>query len=195
MQAGDAPVVVWGRPEAHFCLGQHQSAPAELVAEPAVPVLRRALGGGGVWLDRNQACVVLVAPRDFFSSRTQAWYAQALAPMLRVYREQGWDVQLAEQDVWLAGCKFAGSGAASIGQAGLVGSSFLLNFPYAEFARLIAAPSAGFSDWLQTALRHNMTCWTAHAELPQSDWLSMVYRRAAVVEFGWRWEQATLRDA
>ncbi len=188
------PVVVWGRPEAHFCLGQHQSVQAELIAAPQVPVLRRPLGGGGVWLDRSQVCLVLVAPREFFPSHTQDWYALALSPLLRVYREQGWAVELAQQDVWLDGRKLAGSGAASIGRAGLVGSSFLLDFPFAEFVRLIAAPSGGFSDWLQTALRQNMVCWSERSALPNPDWLALVYRRAAVAEFGWRWEQAVLCD-
>ncbi len=194
MQPGDTPVVVWGRPAAHFCLGQHQSAQAELVATPHVPVLRRPLGGGGVWLDSQQACVVLVAPREWFPLRTRDWYAHALAPIVRVYQEQALAVNQVEQDLWLAGRKLAGSGAASIGHAGLVGSSFLLKFPFDEFARLISSPSQEFSEWLQAALRQNITCWADHASLPDWDWLSMMYRRAAVGQFGWRWEQAMLRD-
>ncbi|MDR3392635.1 MAG: hypothetical protein P4L77_12970 [Sulfuriferula sp.] len=194
MQVGDDPVVIWGLPAAHFCLGQHQSAAVELVAKPSVPVIRRPLGGGGVWLDRHQACMVLVAPRNFFPSRPDGWYAHALEPMLQVYREMGWAVSLVRQDVWLNGKKLAGSGAATLGVAGLVGSSFLLKFPAAEFTQLIAAPSAGFRSWLNEALHEALTSWSDHAVIPDLAWLSLVYRRAATGIFGWRWEQALLRD-
>lgn len=194
MRAGDDPVMVWGQAAAHFCLGQHQSIAAELVADIDVPVIRRPLGGGGVWLDRNQVSLVLVAPRDFFPSRTQAWYAHVLSPMLQVYAEMGWDAQLVGQDVWLNGKKLAGTGAASIGEAGLVGSSFLLKFPVSEFTRLIAVPSAGFRGWLDEALQSSLTTWSDYADVPELPWLSLIYRRAAAGIFNWRWEQACLRD-
>ncbi|MEQ1669000.1 MAG: hypothetical protein ABL868_11155 [Sulfuriferula sp.] len=194
MQAGDDPVLVWGQPAAHFCLGQHQSIAAELIAEVDVPVIRRPLGGGGVWLDRNQVCLVLVAPRDFFPQRPQDWYAHTLAPMLQVYAEMGWQASLVGQDVSLNGKKLAGTGAASIGVAGLVGTSFLLKFPIDEFTRLIAVPSDGYRVWLADALRLRVTTWSDHAELPELAWLSLVYRRAAAGIFDWRWEQALLRE-
>ena len=194
MQPGDDPVVVWGMPAAHFCLGQHQSALAELIEHPQVPVIRRPLGGGGVWLDSHQACVVLVAPREFFPVRPQHWYAHGLAPILQVYREMGWAVTLVQQDIWFNSKKLAGSGAASIGAAGLVGTSFLLKFPIVEFARLIASPSAGFRLWLQDALQDAISSWSDYAAIPDLAWLSLVYRRAATSLFGWRWAQALLRD-
>ncbi len=194
MRPDDNPVVVWGMPAAHFCLGQHQSAAAELVEQSHIPVIRRPLGGGGVWLDRNQACVVMVAPRHFFPIRPDAWYAHALAPVLQVYREMNWPVELVRQDVWLDGKKLAGSGAASMAEAGLVGTSFLLKFPAAEFVRLIDTPSDGFRLWLNEALLNSVTSWSEHASVPDPAWLSLVYRRAAAGIFGWRWEQSLLRD-
>ena len=194
MQVGDDPVLVWGQPAAHFCLGQHQSIAAELVTEVSVPVICRPLGGGGVWLDRYQVCLVLVAPRAFFPQRTQDWYAHALAPMLQVYAEMGWHASLVAQDVSLNGKKIAGTGAASIGVAGLVGTSFLLKFPVDEFTRLIAVPSEGYRIWLGDALQAAITTWSDYAELPELTWLSLVYRRAAAGIFDWRWEQALLRE-
>lgn len=195
MQPGDLPVVVWGRPQPHICLGQHQSASVELnAAHGGVPIVRRPLGGGAVWLDTNQACVVLVAPRDFFPPRTVDWYAHALQALLQVYREAGMPAVLMQQDIWLYGRKLAGSGAATIGQAGLVGSSFMVDFAAAQFALRIAAPSAGFRLWLIDALRGALTSWSQHAARPDWEWLGMVYRRAATALYGWRWEQSILRD-
>jgi lipoate-protein ligase A len=194
MQPGDLPVVVWGRPEAHLCLGQHQSAALELTPDCGVPVVRRPLGGGGVWLDSNQACVVLIAPLDSLPRRNTDWYVYALAPILQVYREAGMPVTLEAQDIWLHGRKLAGSGAATIGQAGLVGSSFLLRFPLEQFASRIATPSSDFQQWLVEALRTAITSWSEHTPLPDWAWLSMVYRRAANQAFGWRWHQSLLTE-
>ncbi|MHB1173659.1 MAG: lipoate--protein ligase family protein [Sulfuriferula sp.] len=195
MQPGDLPAVIWGRPQPHVCLGQHQSASVELsTAYADVPVVRRPLGGGSVWVDTDQACVVLVAPLDFFPFRTVDWYAHALQPIVQVYREAGLLAVLEVQDIWLHGSKLAGSGAATIGRAGVVGSSFMLNFPIEQFAGRVAAPSAGFYQWLLEALRASLTCWSQHANVPDWEWLSMVYRRAANAQFGWRWEQSLLRE-
>lgn len=194
MRPDDDPVLVWGQPAAHFCLGVHQTAALELVADAGVPVLRRPLGGGGVWIDRQQVCLVMVAPRQWFPSRPHDWYAHALAPMLDVYAGMGWPVQQVGSDIRLAGRKLAGSGAATIGAAALVGSSFLLDFPQSTFASLVSAPSSAFRDWLADALTSQMTCWAAQATPPAIDWLSLVYRRAASQHFGWRWEQALLSE-
>lgn len=194
MRPQDDPVLVWGWPEAHICLGQHQSAMAELESGHGLTVVRRPLGGGGVWIDRSQACLVLVAPRGFFPVRTADWYGHALAPLLDVYADMGWPVRRVGQDVWLHQRKLAGSGAATIGDAGLVGSSFLLDFPYDAFAAAVAAPSPGFRDWLREALRSQMTSWAEQGSVPDPAWLSLHFRRAAATRFGWRWEQALLRD-
>lgn len=195
MQPGDLPAVIWGRPQPHVCLGQHQSVSAELnAAYSDVPIVRRPLGGGGVWVDTDQACVALVAPLDFFPFRSANWYAHALQPILQVYHEAGLPATLAAQDIWLHDSKLAGSGAATIGRAGVVGSSFMLNFPIAQFAGRVASPSVGFHQWLVDALRKSLTCWSQHASVPDWEWLSMVYRRAANSRFGWRWEQSRLRD-
>ncbi len=194
MRPDDDPVVVWGQPSAHFCLGVHQTAALELEADAGVPVLRRPLGGGGVWIDRQQVCVVLVAPRQWFPARPQDWYAHALTPMLDVYVGMGWPVTLAGSDIHLDGRKLAGSGAATIGAAALVGSSFLLDFSWTTFAGLVSAPSVAFRTWLTDALASQMTTWSARAETPDSGWLSLVYRRAASQRFGWRWQQALLTE-
>lgn len=195
MQPGDLPAVVWGRPHPHICLGQHQSASVELnAAYSDVPIVRRPLGGGSVWVDTDQACVALVAPLDLFPFRSADWYAHALQPMVQVYHEAGLPVTLAAQDIWLHGSKLAGSGAATIGRAGVVGSSFMLDFPIEQFAGRIASPSDGFRQWLIEALRTSLTSWSQHASAPDWEWLSMVYRRAANNQFGWRWEQSLLRE-
>ncbi len=194
MAPDDDPVMVWGRPAAHFCLGAHQSAEFELHSSINVPVLRRPLGGGGVWLDPDQVCWVLIAPRQFYPSRPQDWFAHVLAPMLQVFIGMGWDVALVGSDIRMAGRKLAGSGAATIGHAGLVGSSFLLDFPVEVFADLIHAPSDGFRRWLVDALTQQMTWWCAHAKRPSVDVLSLTFRRALAVHFDWRWQQALLGE-
>ena len=60
--------------------------------------------------------------------------------MLATYRRFGLPVEWHGQDLWLAGRKIAGSGAATIGRCAVFASSFLLHFPAERFARCIASP-------------------------------------------------------
>lgn len=202
MAADDPPAVVWGRASAHLCLGQSQDPAAELLPEPGVPVLRRPLGGGLVWVDPDQDCYALVAPLAWWPRRHEDWYARALAPAAATFRRFGLTVALHGRDLWLDGRKIAGSGAATLAGAGVVASSFIRRFPARRFAACVAAPSDEFRDWLAQALPMAMTDWQSHAAPPACEALGEAFR-AALAE-GWRrpiaesaltpWEEAALRD-
>lgn len=192
MQAGDAPALVWGQPTAHLCLGQSQSAAAELTPSIEVPVLQRPLGGGAVWLDEGQCCIALVAPRDLLPQRPAQWFDPLLDAMVQVYREAGLPVVRAGRDLHCRGRKIAGSGAATLGQAGVVASSFLIDFPVASFARALACPSAGFRVWLEDALRDGLTWWRREGQAPPAVDLAGALRRATNAALGWRWMQDRL---
>ncbi|MGE0558529.1 MAG: biotin/lipoate A/B protein ligase family protein [Burkholderiales bacterium] len=183
-RAEDPPVLLWGTAEAHVCLGQSQSAALELVPQPGVPVVRRPLGGGVVWLDPDQCCHVLIVPLRLAPQRPSDWSAWALQPAVATYRRYGLDVDLHDGDLWLQGRKIAGSGSATIGNCAVFASSFLLRFPRERFARCIAG-SAEFQGWLVEALGQTMTDWSNHAAVPEMPALRDAYVEAAGQSFGW----------
>jgi lipoate-protein ligase A len=181
-----APVVMWGGSTPHVSLGQSQHRDAELARKLDVPVVTRPLGGGAVWIDESQYCFVLIAPRTLAPVRPADWYAWGLAPALQTFRHFGLQVVRREQDLWLDGRKIAGSGAASIGRAAVLASSFLLRFPAACFARCIASPSPAFRRWLRNGLKQAMTDWQSHQPPPDREALRAAFRAALTATLHWQ---------
>jgi lipoate-protein ligase A len=194
-QAPDAgPIVLWAQAKTHLCLGQSQGL-AELAPGAGLPVVRRPLGGGLVWVDESQYVYVVIAPRRLAPGRPARWFPWALAPAVATYRHFGLPAYLNEQDVWLHGRKIAGSGAASIGACAVIASSFLLRFPAERFADSVASPSADFRAWLRDGLALAMTEWADHGVLPAERDLEEVFRARISAQHGWRFESSWPREA
>ena len=193
-RTGARPAVVWGRVGAHVCLGQSQGM-CELSALPDVPVLRRPLGGGAVWVDESQLSYALVAPIEQAPPRPADWYEWVLRPAIETFRAFGLPVERRAEDLWLAGRKIAGSGAATIGRSAVIASSFLLRFPRARFARAVAAGSAGFRAKLREALDVAMTDWAEHAPLPDERRVEKAFRKALGDRLGWTLDAGQIEAA
>jgi len=187
--ADAAPIVVWAQARTHLCLGQSQGR-AELDPGVSVPVVRRPLGGGLVWVDESQYVFVVIAPKRLAPGRPARWFAWALAPAVATYRQFGLPAYLNEQDIWLHGRKIAGSGAATIGECAVVASSFLLRFPAADFADSVASPSPDFRSWLRDGLALAMTEWADHGALPAERDLEETFRARIAAQHGWSFENA-----
>lgn len=190
-----APVVMWGRSTPHISLGQSQNRRLELAADLDVPVVTRPLGGGAVWIDEAQHCLILIAPRARAPARPADWFEWGLAPVIATYRRFGLRVTRREQDVWLAGRKISGSGAATIGMSAVFASSFMLRFPAGKFARCIFSASPGFRDWLTAGLQHAMTDWQSHQLPPSAAELRRTFRSEVEHAFGWRLTESRLSSA
>ncbi len=190
-----SPAVVWGRAAAHVSIGRHQTREAELAAELEVPVVRRPLGGGCVWIDPDQYCFAIVVPQARLRGRPAQWGDWALAPALDTYASFGLAVERVGQDLWCRGRKIAGSGSASIGRAAVIGSSFLYRFPAERFARAVASPSEEFRAWLVEELKEAVSDWARQGEPPAEEALLEAFRRACGERLGWRLERSCLNAA
>jgi len=184
-EPGDPPAVVWGRVDAHVCLGQSQGL-CELDDALEVPVVRRPLGGGAVWVDEQQLSYALVAPLEALPQRHAEWYGWALAPAIDTSRAFGLEVERNAEDLWHAGRKIAGSGAATIGRSAVVASSFLLRFPRERFARAIAAATPSFRARLVDALAAAMTDWASTGTVPSEAAVRAAFQAALADRLGWR---------
>lgn len=186
------PVVLWGRSESHVCIGQSQDPAAELAPEIPVPVVRRQLAGGAVWIDPSQHLFALIVPLRLARGRPEDWFGWGLQPALGTFRDFGLAVERRGRDLWLNGKKIAGSGAATIGRCAVLGSSFLLAFPVERFAACVACPSPEFREWLEQALREAMTDWASHGAPPPAQELAAAFRAACQATLGWSLQDSTL---
>lgn len=192
--ADGAPVLMWGSAGAHICIGQSQDPLLELAPRIPVPVVRRPLGGGVVWVDERQCSYVLIMPLALAPRRPADWSAWALQPAVAVFRWFGLQVAVRDGDLWLNGRKIAGSGAATIGHCAVVASSFLLRFPREAFAGCIAG-SADFRNWLLEGLATTVTDWETHAVVPPVTELREAYAAAVGQTFGWNLQKSELSAA
>ncbi|MEW5791319.1 MAG: lipoate--protein ligase family protein [Pseudomonadota bacterium] len=199
-QAPDSPpLLLWGRSGPHLSLGASQEAVLEL--DPAacrtlgMPWVRRSLGGGTVLVDGRQYSFFFVLPRAFDARRPplqpQALFEFLAPAIVGTYRALGLPATAqGRHDFWVSGRKIAGTGSGLLGPCQVFASSFMLDFDAVLFARLVAAPSAGFRAWLAEALAESMTSWRAEGSVPAPTALAAALRAQVERHLGWRLEES-----
>jgi len=161
--------------EDHVSVGASQDPAADLdlagCAKQGIPVLRRPLGGGAVWVEAGQPCFFLVMPRHSLARGHRHLFSMGMGLAVAVLRQLGLeDVETRSQDIWIHGRKIMGTGAATLEKGCVFGASFLLRFPIERFLACIFAPSEGYREWVLPALREGVTdCEREMIPAPEND--------------------------
>ncbi len=159
----DDPVLSLANPsDPYVCIGVHQEIAREVdedyCAEAGLPVIRRKVGGGAVFLDRKQMFFHFIYPRAKAPQYAANLYPLFCEPAVRTYRELGVAAEYRPiNDIQVAGRKIGGTGAASIGEATVMVGSFMFDFDTATMARCLKVPSEKFRDKLKATLDDYMT--------------------------------------
>ncbi len=160
---GDPVRILWlYSGDDHVSVGASQNPAADLdlaaCAAQGVPVLRRPLGGGAVWVETDQPCFFLVLPRNKLARGHRHLFSLGMGLAMGVLRLLGLEsVEARSQDIWIHGRKIMGTGAATLDKGCVFGASFLRRFPAERFLSCVFAPSDGYREWVLPALREGVT--------------------------------------
>ncbi len=170
--ADSDPVLSLASPETPYvCVGRHQEVGKEVDEEfcksAGLPVYRRQVGGGAVYLDRNQLFTHFIYPRRKAPEFAQNLYPMFIEPVVRTYRDFGVSAAYRPiNDIQVDGRKIGGTGAASIAEATLMVGSFMYDFDTETMARCLKVPSEKFRDKLRQGLNDYMTTMNKELETP-----------------------------
>lgn len=157
------PILSLSSPETPYvCVGRHQEVNKEVdeafCAEHNLPVYRRRVGGGAVYLDHNQLFTHFIYPRKKAPEFAKNLYPMFIEPVVRTYKDFGIDaVYRPVNDIQVNGRKIGGTGAASIGEATLMVGSFMYDFDTETMSKCLKVPSEKFRDKLRQTLNDYMT--------------------------------------
>jgi len=165
------PVLIMVSPETPYvCVGMHQEIAKEVDMDfcksANLPVYRRHVGGGAVYLDENQWFTHFIYPRKKAPEFASNLYPMFIEPVVRTYNQLGVEAGYRPvNDIQVNGRKIGGTGAASIGDATVMVGSFMYDFDTETMARCLKVPSEKFRDKLRQTLDDYMT--TMAKELPE----------------------------
>lgn len=146
----------------YVCVGFHQEVEKEVdiayCQEYGLPITRRQVGGGAVYLDRDQLFWHIIVHRSRAPYRIEEVYARYLEGPINTLRAMGIPAQLRPvNDIQVDNRKIGGTGAATIGEAMVVVGSLIFDFNYELMSRVLKVPSEKFRDKVYQTLREYLT--------------------------------------
>ena len=149
---------------AYVCIGYHQDAEQEVdldyCRDQGIPVFRREVGGGAVYLDGQQIFYQLVLSREhpLAQGAKEGFYRRLLAPVVAVCHDLGLEATYKPvNDILVAGRKISGNGAGEIANSVVLVGNLLLDFDYDTMVRVLRVPDVKFRDHIHQSLRDNLT--------------------------------------
>lgn len=163
MTADGDPVLSLVSPEEPYvCVGMHQEVAKEVDEDfcraNGLQIIRRHVGGGAVYLDRNQLFTHFIYPSRKAPEFAVNLYPLFIEPVVRTYKDLGINANFRPvNDIQVNGRKIGGTGAASIGEATVMVGSFMFDFDTETMSRCLKVPSEKFRDKLYQSLNDYMT--------------------------------------
>jgi lipoate-protein ligase A len=155
-------VVLLNPAEPYVCVGYHQEVEKEVDVEYCrahhLPILRREVGGGAVYLDSDQLFWQIVFHQRRAPRQVEEIYRLFLRGPVEVYREMGIPAEYRPvNDIQVEGRKICGTGAATIGAAVVVVGNLMFDFNYEQMVRVLKVPSEKFRDKVYHSLQEYLT--------------------------------------
>ena len=148
----------------YVCIGYHQDLEQEVDLEFCrahdIPIFRREVGGGAVFLDGNQLFFHLILKHDnpIAPKRIDAFYQKFLKPVIAVHHRIGLQVEYKPvNDLIFQNRKISGTGAGEIGDSIVFVGNLILDFDYETMARVLKIPDEKFRDKVKKTIKENLS--------------------------------------
>ncbi len=143
-------------------IGHHQDARTEVdldfCDEAGVPVYRREIGGGAVYLDEGQTFWHTIFHQSRVPTTLTDVYTRFLAgPVLALNRMGIPAIHRPVNDIQVEGRKIGGTGAATVGESMIVAGSLMFDFNYELMVRVLRVPSEKFRDKMYSTMKEYLT--------------------------------------
>lgn len=169
----------------YVCIGFHQDAMQEVDVDycrtNGIPLFRREVGGGAVYLDGDQLFFQLVLHQEnpAVPKAKEAFYEKFLQPVVNVYRQVGIRAEYKPvNDVIVGGRKISGTGVGEIGDCIVFVGNLIVDFNYEAMSRILKVPDEKFRDKVHKTLRENLS----------------TIRRELGEEAARKWDEKTLNE-
>ncbi len=159
---GQAPntIILCHPAKPYVCLGFHQELEKEINVEfcrkQELPIIRRLVGGGAVYLDSRQQFYQIVASEDspFVPFAVDNFFEKFLQATVHVYRALGVPAAYKPvNDVVVNGRKISGNGAGKMGKAAVLIGNIIFDLNYDVMAHVLRVPDEKFRDKLAKSMR------------------------------------------
>jgi lipoate---protein ligase len=162
--SGSEALVLLSPSTPYVCIGFHQQAEAEVDLEFCwennIPVFRREVGGGAVYLDGSQFFFQLILNKNnpLIPARKEVFYERFLQPVIDTYHRIGIPVEFKPVNDVLAGTrKISGTGVGEIGDSVVFVGNLIFDFNYDMMSRVLKVPDEKFRDKVHKTLQENLT--------------------------------------
>ncbi|MDY7039588.1 MAG: lipoate--protein ligase [Chloroflexota bacterium] len=164
--------------EPYVCIGYHQDLAQEVdvdfCREHGIPVFRREVGGGAVYLDGNQVFYQIVLHKDnpLAQGDKATLYQRMLQPVADAYCDLGVPARYRPINdvVTVEGRKVSGTGAAIIGDYIVLVGNLIADFDYETMSHVLRVPDEKYRDKVFKSMRENLsTLERESGRLPEWD--------------------------
>lgn len=159
---GSPPTLSFMTPESPYVsIGLHSdidAVDAEACKRAGLPVYRRMVGGGPVYLDHDQLFFQVTIPRSMAPAKRSLAVRRLLTPAVEAFRRVGVDAELDETNEIVVGDrKICGHAAGQIGDALIVVGNLITAFDHDAAAAIAHTPNAATARVFRRKLKRYVT--------------------------------------
>lgn len=160
----DSPdtIVLVSSDSPYVSIGRHQDLDREVdlgyCREHGLPVIRREVGGGAVYLDSDQLFTQWIFQAEHLPATVEERFVVYAQTLVRTYRSLGIAADYRPiNDIHVAGRKIGGTGAARMDRAEVLVGSLMFDFDIDTMSKVLKVPSEKFRDKVHQSLSEYMT--------------------------------------